>query len=175
MVIVENVGCSRSRADTALAAPQRRVTDHAPNSEHDKAPGGFSRLLRLGSLDQTMREGPQRISVCCDGRPDVDTVPKPWLTWTRSPQASSVGVSTTRCWSRAPCGASRHDQHLGDQARRCQWLVSFVGCLLFKLSFDLFLSVVLESRGHLDLVLDHFDHGLSVAASNRSFDHTIEA
>ena len=45
-MIVENVGCSRSRADTALAAPQRRVTDHAPNSEHDKAPGGFSRLLR---------------------------------------------------------------------------------------------------------------------------------
>ena len=49
-MMVENVGCSRSRADTALAAPQRRVTDHAPISEHEEAPGGFSRLLRLSPL-----------------------------------------------------------------------------------------------------------------------------
>lgn len=146
-------------------------------SEHDKAPGGFSRLLRLGSLDQTMREGPQRIKPCCGGRPDVDTMPKPWMTWTRSPQASSVGVNTTRCWLRAPCGGATRTQHLEDQERRCQWLVSSVGFLLFflKLSTDLSLSAVLESKGDLFLVVDHFDHGLSIASINRSLDHTIEA
>ena len=69
-MMVENVGCSRSRADTALTAPQRRVTDHAPNSEHDKAPGGFSRLLRPVPLIKQcvrVRKGSHRAVV-------VDTV-----------------------------------------------------------------------------------------------------
>ena len=147
-------------------------------SEHDKAPGGFSRLLRpVPLIKQCVRVRKGSVRPCCGGRPDVDTMPKPWLIWTRSPQASSVAVRTTRCWSRAPCGVATRTQHLEDQERRCQWLVSSVGLLLigFKCSTDLLLSVVLESRSHFDFVFDHFDHGLSVAASNRSFDHTIEA